>query len=122
MPENNTPINPLSLDSPINPTLVDIDDGNFRPAPFNLLVIPAAREEKVGENKIIVAPESAQGQPQHAIVHAVGKDVCNYKVGERVLFVKYSGKPVKINNTAFLVLHENEIFGAVDTGAEVVVG
>jgi chaperonin GroES len=59
----------------------------------------------------IYVPESAKEKPQRGSVQAIGKDVKNVKVGDQVLFDKYSGSKLKIEDEDCLILKEEDILG-----------
>jgi chaperonin GroES len=59
----------------------------------------------------IYVPESAKEKPQRGSVQAVGKDVKNLKVGDQVLFDKYSGSKLKIDDEDCLILKEEDVLG-----------
>jgi chaperonin GroES len=70
----------------------------------------------------IVIPESAAEKPDQGEVIAVGpgkrdsdgkRIVPDLKVGERVLFGKYSGQQVKVDGNELLVLREEDIVAVV---------
>ena len=59
----------------------------------------------------IYVPDSAREKPQRGKVEGVGKDVSILKVGDQVLFDKYSGTRIKIENDDCLILKEEDILG-----------
>lgn len=59
----------------------------------------------------IYVPDSAREKPQRGTVQATGKNVENLKVGDQVLFDKYSGTKIKIDNEDCLILREEDILG-----------
>jgi chaperonin GroES len=59
----------------------------------------------------IYVPETAKEKPQRGTVRAVGKDVKNLKVGDQVLFDKYSGSKLKIDDEDCLILKEEDVLG-----------
>ena len=59
----------------------------------------------------IYVPESAKEKPQRGCVQAIGKDVKNVKVGDQILFDKYSGSKLKIDDEDCLILKEEDILG-----------
>ena len=59
----------------------------------------------------IYVPDSAREKPQRGTVEATGKDVKTLKVGDQVLFDKYSGTKIKIENEDCLILKEEDILG-----------
>ena len=76
-------------------------------------------EEKVGG---IIIPDTAKEKPQQAEVVAVGSGrilengtrvPLSVKAGDRVLLGKWSGTDVKIDDTEYLILKEDEILGVI---------
>ncbi|AXF03868.1 co-chaperone GroES [Paraburkholderia hospita] len=72
----------------------------------------------------IVIPDSAAEKPDQGEILAVGpgrrgddgkRIEPDLKVGERVLFGKYAGQPVKVNGTELLVLREEDIVAVVQS-------
>lgn len=70
----------------------------------------------------IVIPDNAAEKPDQGEVVAVGPgkrndkgdlDPMNVKVGDRVLFGKYSGQTVKIDGDELLVMKEDDLFAVV---------
>ena len=94
---------------------------NVRPLRDRLVVARIEEpEQKVGG---IIIPDSAKEKPQQGRVVAVGKGRVNdkgdvfpldVKVGDTVLFGKYSGTEIKIDGTEYLMLREDEVFGVLD--------
>ncbi len=71
----------------------------------------------------LVLPESAGEKPDQGEVIAVGPGkrdeagrliALDVKVGDRVLFGKYSGQTVKVDGQELLVMREEEIMGVVE--------
>ena len=95
---------------------------NVRPLYDKVLIKRLAEEEKTAGG--IIVPDSAKEKPLKGEVIAVGKGrvlddgkcvPLEVKVGDNVLFGKYSGTEVKIDsNNDYLVLSESEIFGIVN--------
>ncbi|HVX65633.1 MAG TPA: co-chaperone GroES [Bryobacteraceae bacterium] len=70
----------------------------------------------------IIIPDSAKEKPQQGEVVGVGngklledgtRAAIDVKVGDRVLFGKYSGSEVKIEGSDYLVVREDEILGVL---------
>ena len=68
----------------------------------------------------IIIPDSAKEKPQEGEVIAVGKGKSNdegkvfpldVKAGDHILFGKYSGNEIKIDNEEFLIMREEEVLG-----------
>jgi|SRR3990172_5099735 len=57
----------------------------------------------------IVIPDSAKEKPTEAIVLAVGSGCTEVKVGDRVLFSKYAGNEIVVNDIPVLILQEEDI-------------
>ena len=71
----------------------------------------------------IIIPDSAKEKPQEGEVIAVGegkykedgtRQTLDVKVGDRVLFGKYSGSEIKIDNEELLMMREDEILGIIN--------
>jgi chaperonin GroES len=61
----------------------------------------------------IYIPDAAKEKPQKGKVEAVGKDVKEVKVGNVILFDKYSGSKIKVDNDEYLIIKEEEILGII---------
>ncbi len=59
----------------------------------------------------IYVPDTAREKPQRGTVQATGKDVKNLKVGDQVLFDKYSGTKLRIDDEECLILKEEDVLG-----------
>jgi chaperonin GroES len=59
-------------------------------------------------------PDSAKEKPQKGVVEAVGSEVKEIKVGSTILFDKYSGSKVNIDNNEYLIIKEEDILGIVE--------
>ncbi len=88
---------------------------NFKPLADRVLVEPAPAEEKTASG--IIIPDTAKEKPQRGSIVAVGTgkkdEPLNVKVGDQVLYGKYSGTEVTINGTDYLIMKESDIFGIV---------
>jgi chaperonin GroES len=70
----------------------------------------------------IILPDSAKEQPQTAVVIAVGegKEVDGHKVkmqvkaGDTVIYSKYSGTEVKLEEEEFIIVSQNDIIAVVE--------
>ena len=93
---------------------------NLTPLDDRVVVQPLEAEEKTSGG--ILLPDTAKQKPQQGKVIAVGKGKLNdkgdrvpvgVKVGDTVLFGKYSGSDVEVNGTEFKILRESDILGKV---------
>jgi chaperonin GroES len=71
----------------------------------------------------IIIPDTAKEKPQEGEVIAVGegkfrddgsRQALDVKVGDRVLFGKYSGSEIKLDGEEFLIMREDEILGIIE--------
>jgi chaperonin GroES len=94
---------------------------NFRPLHDRVLVRRVAAEEKTAGG--IIVPDTAKEKPQEGEVVAVGPGTLNdkgelraldVKAGDRVLFGKWSGTEVKLNNEELLIMKESDIMGVLE--------
>jgi chaperonin GroES len=78
------------------------------------------QEQKVGG---LYIPDSAKEKPQEGEVVAVGKGKrledgkvipLDVQVGDRILFGKYSGSDIKLDNDEYLIMREDEVLGILD--------
>jgi chaperonin GroES len=69
-------------------------------------------------------PDSAKEKPQEGEVVAVGKGKrledgkvvsLDVQPGDRILFGKYSGSDIKLDNDEFLIMREDEVLGILET-------
>jgi chaperonin GroES len=81
----------------------------FKPLADRILGKIEEQEQKT-ESGIII-PDTAKEKPQKARVEAVGGDVEHVKVGDLVLFAKYSGTELKLNDQDYIILKEDEVLG-----------
>lgn len=93
---------------------------SFKPLGGRVLVEPIEQEEVTAGG--IVLPETAKEKPQQGKVLAAGPGDRNdkgeripmeVKVGDTVLFAKYSGTEVKMDGKKLLILRESDILGIV---------
>ena len=86
------------------------------------VVIKRMEEERTSAGGIVI-PDSATEKPIRGEVISVGKGklsdsgelrLLDVKAGDEVLFGKYSGTEIKIDNEEFLVMREDDIMGVVD--------
>jgi len=94
---------------------------NIRPL-HDRVIIERVAEEKTSPGGIVL-PETAKEKPVRGKVLAVGKGKAletgevrslDVKVGDVVLFGKYAGTEVKLNDKELLVMREEDIMGIVE--------
>ena len=78
------------------------------------------QEQKIGG---LFIPDSAKEKPQEGEVVAIGKGKrledgkvvpLDVEVGDRILFGKYSGSDIKLDNDEYLIMREDEVLGILD--------
>ena len=88
---------------------------NFKPLADRVLVQPAAAEEKTASGLFI--PDTAKEKPQRGTIVAVGPgkkdEPLTVKVGDTVLYGKYSGTEITIDSEDFLMMKESDLFGTL---------
>lgn len=92
---------------------------NLRPLGDRVVIKKVEVEEKTKSG--IVLPSSAKEQPQMAEVLAVGTEIENdekkkgqIKVGDKVIFSKYAGTEIKLNEEELTVLKLSDILAVVE--------
>ncbi|MCX8021994.1 MAG: co-chaperone GroES [Syntrophorhabdaceae bacterium] len=92
-----------------------------KPLQDRILVKRIEEEEKTKGG--IIIPDSAKEKPQEGKVVAVGdgklldngtKVPLTVKVGDKILFGKYSGTEIKIEGEEHLILREDDVLGIVE--------
>ena len=93
---------------------------NIRPL-HDRVIIKRLEEETTSRGGIVI-PDTAKEKPMRGEVVAVGKGkllengeirALDVKVGEKVLFGKYSGSEVKVGNEDYLVMREDDIMAVL---------
>jgi len=93
----------------------------IRPLHDRIIVKRLEEERKTASG--IVIPDTAAEKPDQGEVKAVGKGkktdkgeliALDVKVGDRVLFGKYSGQTVKVDGEELLVMREEDIMGVIE--------
>lgn len=87
----------------------------LRPLADRVVVKPIQAEEKTKGG--IVLPDTAKEKPQEGEIIAVGpgkfehgsKVPMELKVGDRVLYSKYSGSEIKVDGEEYLIVRESDV-------------
>ena len=94
----------------------------LKPLGGRVIVEPIEQEEMTAGG--IILPETAKEKPQEGKILAAGpgdrddegkRIAMEVKVGDRVLYAKYSGTEVKIDGKKMLILKENDILAIVES-------
>jgi len=93
---------------------------NFTPLADRVLVKRTDEDDK--SNGGIIIPDTAKEKPQEGEVIAIGNgklldngevQKLNLKVGDKILFGKYSGTEIKLEGDEHLILREDEVLGII---------
>ena len=88
---------------------------SIKPLADRVLVEPAAAETKTSSG--IIIPDSAKEKPKKGTVVAVGsgtkENPMTVKVGDNVLYGKYSGTELQHDGKDYLIMKESDIFAIV---------
>ncbi len=93
---------------------------NIKPLADRILVKPSPAEEKTASG--IIIPDTAKEKPMQGEVIAVGKgrisddgkvSPLELKVGDKVLYGKYSGTEVTIDGVEYLIMRESDVYAII---------
>jgi chaperonin GroES len=86
------------------------------------ILVKRVEEQEVRKGGIII-PDTAKEKPQEGKVIAVGngkvgeggkKNPLDVKAGDKILFGKYSGSEVKVEDEEYLILREEDVLGIIE--------
>src|SRR5216684_3898625 len=98
---------------------------NIRPL-YDRIVVKRIEEQETTRRGIII-PDSAQEKPQEGEVIAIGHGkrledgklvALDVKVGDRILFGKYSGSEIRVDNQDYLIMREEDVLCILDAAAQ----
>jgi len=98
---------------------------NIRPL-YDRVVVKRIEDQETKIGGLFI-PDSAKEKPQEGEVVAVGKGKrledgkiipLDVKVGDRILFGKYSGNEIKLDGQELLIMREDEVLGILDNTAK----
>ena len=88
---------------------------NIKPLADRVLVEPLEAETKTASG--IIIPDTAKEKPQKGSIVAVGpgtnENPVTVKVGDSVLYGKYSGTELKLDGKDYLIMRESDILAIV---------
>jgi chaperonin GroES len=94
---------------------------NLRPLHDRILVERIEEKEQIKGG--IIIPDSAKEKPQEGKVVAVGNGKrlengttvpLDVKAGDRILFGKYAGSEIKVEDSEYLILREDEVLAVIE--------
>jgi len=98
----------------------------IRPLYDRIMVKRVEEDEETVQGGIII-PDTAKEKPQKGEVVAVGQGKrledgkvvpLDVKVGDRILFGKYSGNDIKMDGEEYLIMREDEVLGVIEPAAK----
>jgi len=98
----------------------------FRPLHDRILVRRTEADEKTARG--IIIPDTAKEKPQEGEVLAVGPgrrddsgklNELDVRVGDRILFGKWSGTEIRLDGQDLLVIRESDVMGVLEQASEV---
>jgi chaperonin GroES len=98
---------------------------NIRPL-YDRIVVKRVEEQESTLHGIVI-PDSAKEKPQEGEVLAIGRGkrlengklvALDVKVGDRILFGKYSGNEIKLDGTEYIIMREDDVLGILESGAK----
>jgi chaperonin GroES len=94
----------------------------LKPLGDRIVVEPSEQEDKTASG--IILPETAKERPQEGTIVAAGpgkyddegkkRVPMDVKVGDKVLFAKYSGTEIKVESKKLLIMRESDIMAIVE--------
>lgn len=96
---------------------------NIRPL-YDRIVVKRLDEQDEKTAGGLIIPDTAKEKPQQGEVVAVGKGKrledgklvsLDVEVGNKILFGKYSGSEIKLDNQEYLIMREDEVLGVLDS-------
>ena len=88
---------------------------NIKPLADRVLIEPAKAETTTVSG--IIIPDTAQEKPQKGIVVAVGNGTKDHemsvKIGDQVLYGKYSGTELKFEGSDYLMMRESDLLAII---------
>ncbi|WP_299546631.1 co-chaperone GroES [uncultured Helicobacter sp.] len=84
---------------------------NFKPLGERVLV--ERLEENTTTASGIIIPDNAKEKPLEGIVKAIGSEVKEVSVNDKIVFGKYSGTEVKLDGKEYLILKLEDVLGVI---------
>ena len=93
---------------------------NVKPLADRIILLPLEAEQKTAGG--IIIPDAAKEKPQKGEIVAVGpgkisdkgaKIEMSLKVGDKVLYGKYSGTEIKVDNSDYLIMRESDVLATL---------
>jgi chaperonin GroES len=98
---------------------------NIRPL-YDRVVVKRIEEQEMTRSGIVI-PDTAKEKPQEGEVIAIGRGkrlddggmvALDVKVGDRILFGKYSGSEITLDGIEYIVMREDDVLGVLDVAGK----
>ena len=86
----------------------------IEPLGTRVLIRPLDQETTTSSG--IILPETAKEKPQQGVIEAVGDEeemFSGLAVGDKVLFPKYSGTEIKMDDVEYLIMEEGDVLARI---------
>ncbi len=87
----------------------------------NFVLVERVEGESITDGGILI-PDTAKKKPSEGLVKEVGpgkfEEPMHVKVGDRILFGKYDGTDVNVEDVSYLLLREEEIMATIESVEE----
>jgi len=88
---------------------------NIEPLGARVLILPSEGEEQTASGLFL--PETAKEKPQQGTIEAIGDEeemITDLKVGDVIIFPKYSGTEIKYGGKTYLLMEEGDVLARVN--------
>ena len=91
--------------------------------PLGDRILVKSLEEKEVKKGGIIIPDTAKEKPQEGEVIAVGpgklddkgnRILMNVKTGDKVVYGKYAGNEIKIDDVEYMIMNEDDVYGVIE--------
>ena len=93
---------------------------------YDRIVVKRIEEQETTRTGIVI-PDSAKEKPQEGEVMAIGRGkrlddgkmvALDVRVGDRILFAKYSGNDIKLDGIEYIIMREDDVLGVLDVAPQ----
>ena len=93
---------------------------------YDRIVVKRIEERETTRTGIVI-PDSVKEKPQEGEVMAIGKGkrlddgkmvALDVRVGDRILFAKYSGNDIKLDGIEYIIMREDDVLGVLDVAPQ----
>jgi chaperonin GroES len=81
--------------------------------PLKDRIVAVKEEPQTKTASGLYLPEAAKEKPSEAKVMAVGKDVTEVKVGDKIIYKEYANTTVKVGKDEYIIVSEEDVLATV---------